>query len=268
VGIAVIISNFIIGFYIYNYSINNLLFKYGLLLTVFLTIPFILFYFAKKANLFIQITHVIILLFASTFAIFDTYENIYGSAFWIIFYLLSYKYGFFRKYTLLKSIIAFIYLFFIIELSAHFDNKPFSGVGIIIFLMFFMTLLYFIYKAEIDRVLFSERKLETNIVNLILEKDQLQNKIESEQVKLEILEKEIALYESDQKPFNLDQCRLTPTELKIVKILTVNRATNREISEEMGIKESTVKQHFYRIFNKMGVDERYQIIDLCKYNYE
>ena len=45
------------------------------------------------------------------------------------------------------------------------------------------------------------------------------------------------------------------------------KASNREIAERLNIAESTVKLHLYNIYNKLGVDNRFTVIDLCKYNF-
>ncbi|MDY7029042.1 MAG: LuxR C-terminal-related transcriptional regulator [Spirochaetota bacterium] len=39
------------------------------------------------------------------------------------------------------------------------------------------------------------------------------------------------------------------------------------MAERLNIAESTVKLHLYNIYNKIGVDNRFAIIDLCKYNF-
>ncbi|MCK5673715.1 MAG: response regulator transcription factor [Spirochaetales bacterium] len=73
--------------------------------------------------------------------------------------------------------------------------------------------------------------------------------------------------EGDQKPFNLKIIKITPAEERVIKTLTIYKASNREIAERLNIAESTVKLHLYNIYNKFGVDNRFAIIELCKYNY-
>ena len=73
--------------------------------------------------------------------------------------------------------------------------------------------------------------------------------------------------EEEQKPYNLKSVKVTPAEERVIKTLTIYKASNREIAERLNIAESTVKLHLYNIYNKIGVDNRFAIIDLCKYNY-
>ena len=54
----------------------------------------------------------------------------------------------------------------------------------------------------------------------------------------------------------------------LFRSLTKYKAGNREIAERLNLAESTVKLHIYNICNKIGVDNRFAIIDLCKYNFE
>lgn len=266
-GISIIIANSFIGYFVYHSGFSELLTNCSIWLIFPSLLPFILVSIVKTEHVWLKYCQLFVILLASTFSILVSYNMVYGSAFWIIFFLLAYKYRFLSKHLLLKTIVIFIYLLTIIQVSAYRDKSTYEGFGLIIFLVFFLLLLYGIFKAELDRVLFAELKLQKNISSLIDEKQKLGIQIEIDRVKLKQMELKISQYQSEKKPFDLDQCLLTPTETKIVRILVLTRATNREISEILEIKESTVKQHFYRIFNKMGVDERHQIIDLCRYNF-
>ncbi len=63
------------------------------------------------------------------------------------------------------------------------------------------------------------------------------------------------------------EAKISPAETRIIETLAVYKASNREIAERLNLAESTVKLHLYNIYNKIGVDNRFAIIDLCKYNF-
>lgn len=62
-----------------------------------------------------------------------------------------------------------------------------------------------------------------------------------------------------------DFCNITKTELRIIK-LVVDGDTNKEISEKLSITEKTVKAHISSIFEKLNVQNRYQLMLLGKRN--
>jgi DNA-binding NarL/FixJ family response regulator len=55
--------------------------------------------------------------------------------------------------------------------------------------------------------------------------------------------------------------RLSPRELKIVKCLAQG-LTNREISQRTGIGHLTLKNRLFRIFDKLGVSSRLELLSL------
>ena len=54
-----------------------------------------------------------------------------------------------------------------------------------------------------------------------------------------------------------DALKLTPRELGILPFLIAGRS-NREIAEELGLSESTVKAHLSSLYKKLGVSSRTQ----------
>ncbi|RKX76108.1 MAG: helix-turn-helix transcriptional regulator [Spirochaetes bacterium] len=68
--------------------------------------------------------------------------------------------------------------------------------------------------------------------------------------------------------FDLKSFGITPREKQVLKALVTTRGTNREIAERLGLHETTVKTHIYNICNKIGVDSRIDLIELCRWNWE
>ncbi len=59
--------------------------------------------------------------------------------------------------------------------------------------------------------------------------------------------------------------RITKTEFKIIKLIA-SGDTNKEISVKLSIAEKTVKAHISKIFEKLNVQNRYQLMLLGKRN--
>lgn len=57
---------------------------------------------------------------------------------------------------------------------------------------------------------------------------------------------------------------LTQREMEVLELLCTTSSSNQELANELGIKIHTVKTHLRNIFDKAGVDDRHQLIDLCK----
>ena len=56
---------------------------------------------------------------------------------------------------------------------------------------------------------------------------------------------------------------LTRTESRAVSFLKL-RLSNKEIASKMGIAERTVKFHLANVFRKLGVHDRYSLVDALK----
>lgn len=212
--------------------------------------------------------HVLLLLGATTLATFKEYDSIYGFIFWICAFLLAKRYRILLNRPGLLFIFFILYYTVIIELSLFLSPRKSWGIMHISFLVSFILFIYYLFKSELKRFSFSEQRMQNSIHELIKERTNLKNHIAEKQSELTKLEKQIESIQGEKEPFDLDKIGLTPAELRIVEALVKTRGTNKEISEQLGIKENTVKQHLYKVFNKMGVDERFQIIDLCKYNFD
>jgi NarL family two-component system response regulator YdfI len=58
----------------------------------------------------------------------------------------------------------------------------------------------------------------------------------------------------------LKKADLTPTEQNVLRFI---KRSNKEIAEELGIAESTVKKHLWSIFQKLGIASRYDAISFA-----
>ena len=57
---------------------------------------------------------------------------------------------------------------------------------------------------------------------------------------------------------------LTPTEKKIYDMYCLNKKT-KEVIDELGIKESTLKFHNSNIYGKLGVKSKKQLLECVRY---
>jgi two-component system, NarL family, nitrate/nitrite response regulator NarL len=58
----------------------------------------------------------------------------------------------------------------------------------------------------------------------------------------------------------LKKADLTPAEQNVLRCI---KRSNKEIAEELGIAESTVKKHLWSIFQKLGISSRYDAISFA-----
>jgi len=112
------------------------------------------------------------------------------------------------------------------------------------------------------------RSNESVIKQLRKEKSYLETDIFKQQDRLQYLNSILKEYEESNKPVDLELKNITPGEFRVVKTLCLYRGTDKEIGEKLNISENTVGIHLQRIRDKLGVDNRYEIIDLCRNNFK
>jgi len=58
------------------------------------------------------------------------------------------------------------------------------------------------------------------------------------------------------------ESRMTKREAEVVR-LAVEGLSNREIGQQLGLTEHTVKNYLFRIFDKLGVSNRVELVLSC-----
>lgn len=187
-----------------------------------------------------KLIQIFIILLNGTLSILDTYDSFAGMGLMLITILLIYKYGMMNKMTLSLFL---LYLVVIIEISAFYLNKSGIALDILLFTGLLFYIFYISFRDEVNKAISLNSIKDMEIIQL--------NKI----------------LESVITP-NIDPAEsgLTKGEMKVLRILCLYNASNKDISEKLNISVSTVKNHMGNIFNKTGADDRYQLIDLCKYH--
>ena len=185
--------------------------------------------------------------------ILDSYNEFYGPGMFFAAWLLMRHYGFLEKRPVLKHTLILILLISMSQLSAliHIGSQRavyagFSTLASTLFLSFLIIIIW--------RDMVKQQKL-------------LKEQNKQLQTNYKTLHSQLKEIEEEQKPYNLKAAKISPAEERVIETLTRYRASNLEIAERLNLAESTVKLHLYNIYNKIGVDNRFAVIDLCKYNF-
>lgn len=219
---------------------------------LFLTVlPFVISIFIESKIL--KIIQVIIFFFSGALNLLSAgYEEFYGPALFLAGWLLMRHYGFLETYPRAKSaaVIGLLVVFSQIAAIIHHTGEgAYAG---------FATLAFFLFMIVFILILWWDMMAQQRL----LKKENLDLRVNYGKLSAKIAE-----LEEKQEPYNLKAAGITPAERRVIRVLTVYKASNREIAERLNIAESTVKLHLYNIYNKLGVDNRFTVIDLCKYNF-
>ena len=247
VGTAVIIVNIIDGIKMVDfiYAISDIS-VWLLFLTV---VPFIISIFIE--NTFLKFVQIFFILITGIVNIMDSYQEFYGPGMFLIGWLLMRHYGFLDNYRKTKNTAILVLMVGLSQLSAFLNTRDgiYAGLTTLLYTMFLIIMIIIIWR------------------DMILEQTRLKVENRSLRVNYTRIRDQLIELEEEQKPYNFKAVKITPAEERVIKILTIYKASNREIAERLNIAEPTVKLHLYNIYNKIGVDNRFAIIDLCKYNY-
>ena len=248
IGLSAIISNIIIGYRIGQTPIENFgdITVWLLFLT---TIPFIISIFLESK--IIKIIQSVLILFTGFMSMLQSFDAVYGPGLVLAAWLLMRCYGYFEYHRKIKYFIFLLFVIGLTQISSFLNgNELFdSGLQMLEYTVFIVVFVVIIWW------------------DMIFEQNRLKTEIKTLQINYTKIEEQLAEIEEEHKPYNLKAVKISPAEERVIKTLTIYKASNREIAERLNIAESTVKLHLYNIYNKIGVDNRFAIIDLCKYNY-
>jgi len=213
------------------------------------TMPFIVSIFVE--NRIFKIIQVSVLFLMGAVNLIDAYEQFYGPAMFLVSWLLMRHYGFLEHRAKTKNAIILITLVGLSQFSAylHTHEGLYAGLSTLLYTLFLIIVLLIIWRDMVAQ-------------QLALKKENSALRVDYNNLATQINE-----IEASQKPYDLKAMKISPAEERVIKTWTIYKASNREIAERLSIAESTVKLHMYNIFNKIGVDNRFAVIDLCKYNF-
>lgn len=250
IGILVIIIN-ILGWFAEGKTLIEALMSLSVWMTFVAIIPYFISIFLESRILkILQIA--MIFLLGGTNILQSAYQEFYGPTLFLTGWLLMRHYGFLETYPKTKNTLVLLLVAGLSQASSIIHSTMpgvyagFSTLAFFLFLFIFLLILW--------RDMVAQQKL--------LKKENVELKMNYGQLSAKIAE-----LEENKQPFDLKSAGISPAEERVIRTLTVYKASNREIAERLNIAESTVKLHLYNIYNKIGVDNRFAIIDLCKYNY-
>jgi len=247
-GLAVGITN-VIDFVMEGASFGEIISALSVWSVFLFTLPFIVSIFLEHN--FLKKLQIFVFILVGTFNIIDAYQEFYGPAMFLAAWLLMRHYGYLEAHTRAKNTSILIAITFLSQLSAYLHTRElyYAGLTTLLFTFFLIVLIIIIWR------------------DLVRQQQALRQENRSLQMDYHKLASQLRELETEQKPFDLKSVKISPAEERVIEILTVYKASNREIAERLNLAESTVKLHLYNIYNKIGVDNRFAIIDLCKYNF-
>lgn len=249
VSFFAIIDNIIKEYMVSGGNIAYILTRATVWLLFLTTIPFILSIFIESK--FLKIIQCVLILFTGFMSMMQSFDAVYGPGLVLTAWLLMRSYGYFDYYRKLKYTVFLLVVIILTQLSAFLNGNELldSGLQMLEYSVFIVIFVIIIWQDIINE----------------------QNRLNKENKALEInyskIKNQLTVLEEEKKPYDLKVNKISPAEERVIKTLTIYKASNREIAERLNIAESTVKLHLYNIYNKIGVDNRFAIIDLCKYNY-
>jgi DNA-binding CsgD family transcriptional regulator len=247
--------------------------------TVYLLFIFSLMFIVSRnlKHIIVPILQVSIIYINGIISILDNHEAFNGYGFIIITVLMMYKYGFLNSLVKTKLILLAVSIVLILEVSLKInENYPIGrSFNYIIYFIFFIAMVYILYKSELNRILKAEKKFKETLVSkedelqiLINEVDDHKAFIENTEIRISELCSEIDVLKDSRNPIDLSQYKITKREESIIRILSLNtELANKEIAAELGISEGTIKQNMNKIFKKLGIANRQKMIELCQNNF-
>ncbi len=284
IGLMVVLFN--ISRAIETYTFLEIIAHPSISLLLILSLFFIGTYFLEmKTNITIfSNAHLLILFISGTYSVFDDYSSFYGLGQIVIAIWLIYTYAYLNK-TSIKiafTIMVLIYIFTIIQVASARQNTSdlrWEGAEALLFLSFFCGLIFItmVQKEKNQNKIHKLKVQEQNEIHKL--KVQKQNEIHNSKMssllsakatlenKLTRVNRQIDQIIASIEPFDLSYAKLTKAELKVLEVLVIYRASNAEIAERLNKAQTTVKNQIKSILDKIGADDRWQVIEMCRNNF-
>ncbi len=228
--------------------------------SVILAVSIITFLTSLKDINFLRYVQLCIFFLVGAIAILDVYNSFHGLGLVILALIIGFRYGLFEKKPLLKIFLFIGIIFVIIEIAARLQSGVVhwnAGLDAIMYILVFIGVLYTIYSNEIIYYVKLTTEAENKLSRIEMERTRLQNKLDD----LDLVYRQLT------QPADLDSMGITPREMEVIEALVVYRERDRALAERLGISPYTLKEHMKHIRDKLGVDRRDEIVDMCRNNF-
>lgn len=185
---------------------------------------------------------------------YNSYNPWYSISLTFIIGILVFKYTIIKKSLIFKVLSSLLVFITICVLIFTFFNNKIRLTSII------PTLIFFILTITIAKNIFM--KEYANVKH--------KEKICKDELKISEMKNEDM--NSYLRKINIDyidpiKAGLTKTEMTLLKNLCLYKESNAYLAARLGKSPNTIKVQLPKIMSKIGVDNRYQLIDQCKYYF-
>ncbi len=227
---------------------------------IILAVSIVIFLTSLKDSSFLRYVQLFIFFLVGAIAILDVYNSFHGLGLVILTLIIGFRYGLFEKKPLLKIFLFIGIIFVIVEIAASLQSGVIrwnTGLDAIMYILVFIGVLYTIYSNEIIYYVKLTTEAENKLNRIEMERTRLQNKLDD----LDLVYRQLT------QPADLDSMGITPREMEVIEALVVYRERDRALAERLGISPYTLKEHMKHIRDKLGVDRRDEIVDMCRNNF-
>ena len=213
------------------------------------------------SNRLTRVIHIAEFLILAILAIRDDYSSAYGLLLFIIAVLLALRYGFYRRHfhaKLSASLLFYICLVIFFSGKVSVSNLLYYGMNALVLSFILLYLLYSIYSIHIRAYTFHQVIDDMTINDLEGERKELINKIT-------VLNDEISQYLDEKNEIDLSKTGLTPGEMKVLSSYMKQKGTDVELAVRLHLSPHTIRNHFRKIRDKLGVDSKHEIYELCRF---
>lgn len=243
----VIFFDRLINFIIYKDDMSTLQFDF---LILFLSIMLLV----SSFTIFTKYVNFCGLWIIALITFYNGYNSWYSVSLTFIIAIIAFKYIVMKKSLIFKTLSSLLIFISICVLIYTFFYNKIQLVTIILPLVFFlitMTIIFYMFSNEYKNFKCKE-------------------KIYKEDLKVsEIKYKDIKNYleKIDINYIDPVKAGLTKTELSLLENLCLYKESNAYLAKRLGKSPNTVKVQLPKIMTKIGVENRYQLIDQCKYYF-
>ncbi len=192
----------------------------------------------KQLNVLIQFSTLAIY---TAVAIVQDTGNQYPLAMVFATFIMGFKYQLIGKRRFIIFIVLVLVLF---QISALLSGSIFKIPFFLLHAIFLFSISIIFYQEEFSHYFKHRKKYQEQLLSLRRRVDELKG-----------------------DTIDLTTVDLTPRETEVLKVLCLTHGSNNELAENLDLSIHTIKTHIKNIFDKTGIDDRHQLIDLFRANF-